>query len=206
MLKQIHQNRFLIATVLIAALAFFFLHRLSSGPVNMSDMAGLIVCCALFGWTALKDLERKLNGWVEPKMGSTLGSSLVGVQRSNRNDLEHSLVHALAPHLVSRSRADDLGKYIREAADAIEGDKQNFRPDSPIVLLDSVVGCTVPPHQQRVLDEKQELDIRITRLDEFILRNALFRQLDPEEQARLRRQLDVMRELSVILGERISAF
>ena len=69
-----------------------------------------------------------------------------------------------------------------------------------------VVGCTVPPHQQRVLDEKQELDIRITRLDEFILRNALFRQLDPEEQARLRRQLDVMRELSVILGERISAF
>ena len=62
------------------------------------------------------------------------------------------------------------------------------------------------PHQQRVLDEKQELDIRITRLDEFILRNALFRQLDPDEQARMRRQLDVMRELSVILGERISAF
>ena len=64
----------------------------------------------------------------------------------------------------------------------------------------------LPPHQQRVLDEKQELDIRITRLDEFILRNALFRQLDPEEQARLRRQLDVMRELSVVLGERIAAF
>ncbi|WKL15109.1 hypothetical protein QYQ99_22530 [Comamonas testosteroni] len=64
----------------------------------------------------------------------------------------------------------------------------------------------LPPHQQRVLNEKQELDIRITRLDEFILRNALFRQLDPEEQARMRRQLDVMRELSVILGERISAF
>ena len=69
-----------------------------------------------------------------------------------------------------------------------------------------VVGCTVPAHQQRVLDEKQELDIRITRLDEFIQRNALFRQLGSDEQARMRRQLDVMRELSVILGERISAF
>ncbi|WKL16560.1 hypothetical protein QYQ99_03115 [Comamonas testosteroni] len=69
----------------------------------------------------------------------------------------------------------------------------------------SSVGA-LPPHQQRVLDEKQELDIRITRLDEFILRNALFRQLDPDEQACMRRQLDVMRELSVILGERISAF
>ncbi|WP_314972813.1 DUF2829 domain-containing protein [Comamonas testosteroni] len=69
-----------------------------------------------------------------------------------------------------------------------------------------VVGCTLPGHQQRVLDEKQELDIRITRLDEFILRNALFRELENDEQARMRRQLDVMRELSVILGERISAF
>ena len=70
----------------------------------------------------------------------------------------------------------------------------------------SASASALPPHQQRVLDEKQELDIRITKLDEFILRNALFRQLDPEEQARMRRQLDVMRELSVILGERISAF
>ncbi|XGB20921.1 hypothetical protein KV708_08640 [Comamonas thiooxydans] len=65
---------------------------------------------------------------------------------------------------------------------------------------------SLPPHQQRVLDEKQDTDIRITKLDEFIHRNALFRHLDPAEQARLRRQLDVMRELSVILGERISAF
>ena len=62
------------------------------------------------------------------------------------------------------------------------------------------------PHQQRMLDEKQDLDIRITKLDEFIQRNALFRQLESAEQSRMRRQLDVMRELSVILGERISAF
>jgi len=62
------------------------------------------------------------------------------------------------------------------------------------------------PHQQRMLDEKQETDIRITKLDEFMLRNALFRQLDPEEQSRMRRQLDVMCELSVILGKRIARF
>ncbi len=65
---------------------------------------------------------------------------------------------------------------------------------------------SLPPHQQRVLDEKQDLDIRITKLDEFIQRNALFRQLDSEEQARMRRQLDVMREYAVILGERIASF
>ncbi|TYK67545.1 hypothetical protein FSY59_27040 [Comamonas sp. Z3] len=65
---------------------------------------------------------------------------------------------------------------------------------------------SLPAHQQRVLDEKQELEIRIARRDEFILRNALFCQLDPDEQARMRRQLDVMRELSVILGERVKEF
>ena len=72
--------------------------------------------------------------------------------------------------------------------------------------INGSTASALPPHQQRVLDEKQDLDIRITKLDEFILRNALFRQLDPDEQSRMRRQLDVMRELSVILGERISAF
>lgn len=65
---------------------------------------------------------------------------------------------------------------------------------------------TTPPHQQRVLDEKQDLDLRIARLDEFKRRNPLFASLDPDEQARMNRQLDVMRELSVILGERIAAF
>lgn len=69
-----------------------------------------------------------------------------------------------------------------------------------------VIGCTVPPHQQRVLDEKQELDIRITKLDEFIVRNPLFGGLPADERASLKRQLDVQRELSTILGERIARF
>jgi len=64
----------------------------------------------------------------------------------------------------------------------------------------------LPPHQQRVLDEKQELDIRITKLDEFITRNPLFAKLPGDEQARMKRQLDVQRELSTILGERIAHF
>lgn len=65
---------------------------------------------------------------------------------------------------------------------------------------------SLPPHQQRVLDEKQDLDLRIARLDEFKRRNPLFASLDAAEQARMTSQLDVMRELSAILGERIEAF
>jgi hypothetical protein len=63
-----------------------------------------------------------------------------------------------------------------------------------------------PPHQQRVLDEKQDLDMRIARLDEFQRRNPIYPTLPEDERARLARQLDVMREMSVILGERIEHF
>lgn len=62
------------------------------------------------------------------------------------------------------------------------------------------------PHEQRVVDEKAARDGEITRLTAFIGGNPVFTNLPADEQARLRRQLDVMRELSVILGERIAAF
>lgn len=68
------------------------------------------------------------------------------------------------------------------------------------------VASTVPPHQQRVIDEKAARDGEISRLAVFIDSNPVFPQLPADEQARLRRQLDVMRELSVILGDRIAAF
>ena len=97
------------------------------------------------------------------------------------------------PYLAIKNVDESVSTWVPSINDCLADDWQ-------------VIGCTVPPHQQRVLDEKQELDIRITKLDEFIERTALFRQLDSGEQARMRRQLDVMRELSVILGERISAF
>lgn len=69
-----------------------------------------------------------------------------------------------------------------------------------------VVGCAVPLHQQCVLDEKQDTDIRITKLDEFIERNPAFLDLPVSERSRMKRQLDVMQELSTILAERIAAF
>ncbi len=61
-------------------------------------------------------------------------------------------------------------------------------------------------HQQRVLAEKMDRDQEISRLDAFIRESPIFVSLPAEEQARLRRQLDVMHELSTILGERIANF
>lgn len=64
----------------------------------------------------------------------------------------------------------------------------------------------VPPHQARVIKEKAGRDGEISSLAAFIESNPVFPTLPADEQARLRRQLDVMRELSVILGERIASF
>ena len=91
----------------------------------------------------------------------------------------------------------------------IKGECYPCKPDIFAATYDEVpqaIASNLPPHQQRVLDEKQCRDIEISKLDEFIERNALFRQLESAEQSRMRRQLDVMRELSTILADRIANF
>lgn len=66
------------------------------------------------------------------------------------------------------------------------------------------------PHQQRVVDEKAELDDRIGKLGAFIGDigefGPVFRTLPDAEKLRLYAQYRVMRELSAILGDRIDAF
>lgn len=70
----------------------------------------------------------------------------------------------------------------------------------------STATSTLPPHQQRVLDEKQDLDIKASALSQFIRNNPIFIGLDQAEQERLKEQNDVMWQYSEILGARINAF
>ncbi len=62
------------------------------------------------------------------------------------------------------------------------------------------------PHQQRVIDEKKELDEKAKRLSNFIGLSPMFLELDAEEQERLKEQNDIMWQYSEILGKRIAAF
>lgn len=62
------------------------------------------------------------------------------------------------------------------------------------------------PHQQRVIDEKNELDERAHKLSQFIGNNPTFEDLDPAEQERMKVQNDLMWQLSEVLGHRIAAF
>jgi hypothetical protein len=61
------------------------------------------------------------------------------------------------------------------------------------------------PHQQRVVDEKAELDERLEKLVAFT-RTPIFAGLDSDERNRLDQQAATMAMYSDILGDRISAF
>jgi len=58
-------------------------------------------------------------------------------------------------------------------------------------------------YQQRVIDEKKDLDIKIERLIDFIS-GDVFKQLLLPEQRRLKRQKGIMELYSDVLNERIT--
>lgn len=62
------------------------------------------------------------------------------------------------------------------------------------------------PHQQRVVDEKSELDEKLIRLNQFIAKSPIFQDLDDAEKSRLIAQKAHMEGYSDILRERIHAF
>jgi hypothetical protein len=64
---------------------------------------------------------------------------------------------------------------------------------------------TMPAHQQRVVDEKAELDDKRTKLQGFF-GTPIFAGLPAPEKLRLGNQYDAMNVYSDILGERIAAF
>ncbi len=65
---------------------------------------------------------------------------------------------------------------------------------------------TYLPHQQRVVDEKRELDVKLDALRMFIFHNEVFNTLPAEDQQLLRDQRMVMSSYSHILCMRIDRF
>lgn len=61
------------------------------------------------------------------------------------------------------------------------------------------------PHQQRVVDEHTELNVKADALECFI-GSEIFNGLDEAEQARLEKQHRIMGEYSAVLWDRISNF
>jgi mannose/cellobiose epimerase-like protein (N-acyl-D-glucosamine 2-epimerase family) len=64
---------------------------------------------------------------------------------------------------------------------------------------------SLQPHQQRVVDEKTDLDDKRSKLNGFF-GSVIFAGLPKDEQSRLWQQIEVMDDYSRILGQRIAAF
>lgn len=62
------------------------------------------------------------------------------------------------------------------------------------------------PHQQRVVEEKKELDEKAKKLSDFIGNSSSFDELDSVEQELLKVQNDIMWQYSEALGRRIELF
>lgn len=62
------------------------------------------------------------------------------------------------------------------------------------------------PFQQRVLQEKLELDVRLDALRAFVGSSPLFLTLPELEQWRMLKQFHHMAQYSAVLQERIDAF
>jgi hypothetical protein len=60
-------------------------------------------------------------------------------------------------------------------------------------------------HQERVVQEKWDLDLKVQKLEQFI-DGEIHSNLVEDEKKRLAAQLHHMKEYSKILAERISAF
>lgn len=61
------------------------------------------------------------------------------------------------------------------------------------------------PHEERVVNEKQELDVKIEKLVSFI-KTPKFNELDNQNKLLLQFQVEPMQDYSRILGERIALF
>ena len=63
----------------------------------------------------------------------------------------------------------------------------------------------IEPHQNRVIEEKADLDLKREKLGQF-KNTATFYRLPWQEQERLNTQAHIMTMYSAVLGERIAAF
>jgi hypothetical protein len=61
------------------------------------------------------------------------------------------------------------------------------------------------PHQERVVEEKKDLDTKIDKLKDFI-EGPIHSTLPEEEKTRMATQLHHMKEYATVLGHRIAAF
>ena len=86
-----------------------------------------------------------------------------------------------------------MGTYIQKKEYEPENTDENFYSE-------------FTPHQQRVFEERDELEIKYIKLSNFIFSNQLFKELNEVEQLALKAQNSYMEMYLAVLNKRISRF
>ena len=116
------------------------------------------------------------------------------------------LPKVFAERLLERIRyLDDTGpEGCSWQSDELQADIREF--EQYIIKNETNPEKPMEAYQERVVEEKKELDIKLAALKEFTLFRVTFQKLSSEEQERLCRQQNAMEDYSEILGERIVNF
>lgn len=115
----------------------------------------------------------------------------------NRDEIKAA---ALSCGFKLKEQADgslDLNEYVYEFADVLL--------DSRNAHTSSETDSNLQPHQQRVVEEKTELDNKLISLGDFC-NTPIFAGLDQAEQERLNRQFLIMLLYAQVLKESIADF
>lgn len=168
---------------------------------------------------AFADLQYVLSGGIHAfGMGNTFGSLFNEVHRSNMSKACETKEEAGAT--IAKYHADGVssyyegkeGKYLVKRRSDNKGlNAINYSTAELLPILSGVKNPPLealrPPHQQRVLDEKEALDIKCAALLTFISDNkGVYSNLSAEERGDLYIQLQQMMHYSDTLSRRIRRF
>lgn len=142
-------------------------------------------------------------------MKTYIGTKIVNAQpmtRASYNDLRDWV-------LPANENGDDEG-YLVEYTDGGQPNHPDFAGyvswspkaqfDAAYLSIGDVSG--MPPHQQRVVAEKSELDGKRAKLNAFMGGEKFHIVCNEDERIRMTDQYNAMTSYSKVLGERIAAF
>ena len=170
---------------------------------------------------AFADLQYVLSGAIHAfGMGTVFQNLFNEVHRSNMSKAckskEEAAITIRKYHDegISTYYQENEGKYLVKRSDDNKVLKAfNYSPANLLPVLSGLLNTPLTPeeafyqpHQQRVVDEKNELDAKVVNLLEFISNNPIYGTLDPKEQADLYMQLQQMMHYSDTLSRRIQRF
>ena len=123
----------------------------------------------------------------------TDGRDQPGGDRTGAEYIVLDLTYCPFARAAALAYADKMARIYPQAADELRA------------VVAALPSLPLEPHQQRVVDEKAELDERFAKLNAFTL-TATFERLDGDERSRLLEQANLMTKYSAVLRARIAAF